>query len=176
MAAPSRGRRGAGDRTGSTSGANLGGGRVVIVGLDDLRRELRRLEDPKGWTKKLSGLQRTIAREAAGWARSEAAGMGGPFAHFANAIRGYGTVSGARIGIGNGNANATFWGAKKRTGWNAGNGGKAQHPSWVGASWDVGVHGQGPYAINQAIANHLPDIIDRYSEGIDDITRRAFPD
>lgn len=161
----------------SVSGASSG---VQIVGLPELRRELRKLDDPKGWTKELSLANRTIAKKAAAWAQSEASGMGGPQAHFARAIRGYGTVTGARIGINNGNANAAFWGAKKRTGWYArgrysGSSGQ-QHERWIGNGWDVARRGQGPYAINASLADNLNRIVDLYGDAIDDITRRAFPD
>lgn len=147
---------------------------VQVQGLADLRRELKLLNAGKKWTQELAKLSRKVSRSAVMWSRAEAAGMGGPQAHFARNIRGAGGAAGARITIDN-QANAAFWGAKKRTGWNEG-GATPNQPDWVGSSWQVGVAGQGPYAINAAIAAHMDDLIDMYAEGIDDITSRAFPD
>lgn len=101
--------------------------------------------------------------------------MGGPWRHFAGDIKAAGGVAGARITV-ESEANAAFWGAKKRTGWNAGHGGRPQHPAWIGNMWDAGVTGQGPYAINQALADHTDDIVDAYSAALDRIAATAFPD
>lgn len=169
MAAPSAARRGAGTRTGSTSGAA-----VEVVGMKEFRRELKKLDDPKAWSKELSRANKEIAKKSVGWARAVAMGMGGPQAHFAGALRARGGLAGARIAVADGNANAAFWGAKQRTGWNAGNE-TPNLPRWVGNSWSVGVSGQGPYAINDAIAANKARIIDAYADAIDDIARRAFP-
>lgn len=146
-----------------------------VVGLDELRRELRKLEEPRAWSKELGAVHRVIGRKAAGWAQAEAGRMGGVQKHFATAIRGYGTVQAARIAVARPEANAAFWGAKQRTGWNAGNQTPNQ-PAWVGNSWQAGVRGQGPYAMNDALADHIDDVIDEYGDGIDRLTRRAFPD
>ncbi len=74
-------------------------------------------------------------------------------------------------------ANAAFWGAKQdHTGWNAGNRGQPNQPEWVGNSWDVGVKGQGPYALNEAIATHLDSYLEEMWDGIDRVVAQAFPD
>lgn len=147
---------------------------VKVVGLAELRKELRKLDDPKAWTKELGRANKDIARKAQAWSSAAASGMGGPFAHFSGAIRARGGVTGARLAV-QPQSNATFWGARKRTGWNAGNDGRPQHPKWVGNSWDVAVAGTGPYAINNALAAHVSDIENKYGDAVDDITRRAFP-
>ena len=73
------------------------------------------------------------------------------------------TTAAARIGIRpTPGAQATFWGAKRRTGWYArerysGSTGR-QHPPWVGASWGAGKRGEGPYVLNEAIADHRDEI------------------
>lgn len=72
---------------------------VQVVGLAELRKELRRLEDPKGWGRDLSKVNRTLARELAPKAQASASAIGGQTGHFAKAIRGYGSVTGARLGI-----------------------------------------------------------------------------
>lgn len=102
--------------------------------------------------------------------------MGGPFALFLRHIRGRGTQTEARIEV-DPIANATYWGAKKRTGWNRRNRNSApQHPEWVGASWTPAVAGQGPYAINDALARHRDEILDMFGEAVDRTAARAFPD
>lgn len=170
MAAPSRARRGAGTRSGSTSG-------VQIVGLAALRKELRKLEDPRTWSKALAAVHREVAQDVAAEARSNASSMGGAFRHFAPAIRGYGSVQAARVGLRDPNSYATFWGAKQQwTGWNVqSEGRRPNHPDWVGNSWDVAVRGQGPYALNDAAADRSEQSIQTLSEGIDAILRDAFP-
>lgn len=168
MAAPSKGIRGPGTRTGSTSG-------VEITGLAAFRKELKTLENPRQWTTELGRLNRTIARQAADDAQAEARAMGGPQRHFADAIKGYGSAAAARIRIADERANAAFWGAKQRTGWNAGNR-TANQPDWVGASWDVAVRGQGPIAINDAIADKADEYAAAYADGFIEISGRAFPD
>lgn len=165
----------AGRRPSRPSGPDSGADAFRIDGLKELRQELRKAEDPKAWGKELAASNREAAREVAGWARATARSMGGPFAHFADQITGRATQAAARIQI-DPTANATFWGAKGTSGWNRGNGGAPQHPAWVGASWDVGVVGQGPYAINETIARRGGEIVDIYAEIIDRITREAFPD
>lgn len=146
--------------------------------MGDLRRELRKLEDPRAWSKELGAVHRTLGKQAAEWARAEAIRNGGAQRHFAKAIRGYGSVQAARIGINNPNAFPTFWGAKQAwTGWNIqSEGRRPNQPEWVGSSWDVAVRGQGPYALNDAVADHLDDVQRIYAESIDDLMRRAFPD
>lgn len=168
MAAPSKGIRGPGTRSGSTSG-------VEVLGLSAFRKELRQLEDPKPWTRELGKVNREVAKQGAEWARAAASAMGGPQKHFAGAIRGYGSAASARIAIKDQDAYAAFWGAKQRTGWNAGNQTPNQ-PEWVGNSWDAAVRGQGPYAINDALATRIRQLEALYINGINDITRRAFPD
>ena len=152
-------------------------GPVQVVGLDDFRKELRQLEDPKPWLRELSAAHRVIGREAAAKAQGAARQMGGPQAHFAGSIRGYGSAAGARVGVADRKANAAFWGAKQdRTGWNAGNGGRPNQPKWIGNTWPVGDPNRGPYAINPAIHDYLPQAEETYGDALDDLMRRAFPD
>lgn len=158
-------------RTGSTHGADAV---ASIPDLKALRRQLREAEDPKAWGRELGRANRTAAQRVAGWARSTAASMGGPYRHFAGSISGRATQTAARIQI-EPTANATFWGAKKRTGWNARNQrSRQQHPDWIGAGWGVGVTGQGPYAINDAIARRHTEIDAMYRRVIDEILAGAF--
>lgn len=51
-----------------------------------------------------------------------------------------------------------------------------QFPAWVGNDWDVGVAGTGPYGVNDAIAESLPEFIETYDAMLVELTARAFPD
>lgn len=168
MAPPSRSSRATRGREGSTAG-------VYLVGWTELRADLKALTDDGRWAKELNKVHNTVAREASADARSWAREMGGSQRHFAKAIRGRGGARGARIAVVDGNAFGAFWGAKQRwTGWNKEREGRRPNqPSWVGNSWDVAVSGQGPIAINDALAEGLPRYMQMFAEGIDDVTRRA---
>lgn len=150
---------------------------ATIVGLPEFRRELRKLDNPRVWTKELGTIQRDLAKAVLRWSQAEAAGSDGATRHrpFIRALSARGNQREARILVRNPAANAAFWGAKQRTGWNAGNSTPNQLP-WVGNSWTVGHRGQGPYAINAAIADHMDDILREYRERIGDLAARAFSD
>ena len=117
---------------------------------------------------------RDLARDVAGWSNSAASAMGGQQAHFAGAFRGYATATAARVEIagarsprGKFRAAPAFWGRKSHN---------AKGKPWIGASWDVGVSGEGPYAINEAIARRSVEIEARFRRLIDEVTGDAFPD
>lgn len=160
--------------TGSTSGAN-------VVGLDEFRRQLKALDG--NWTSQLTLAHQRIASLGATASRGYAAGMGGVQAKAKSAIGEKHTDKYAAVAVlpsaVDRMAPVAFWGAKRRTGWYA----KAryknsprQHPAWVGNSWDTAVFGQGPYAINQALAANLDKLLDEYLEMVDRIAAAAFPD
>lgn len=161
-------------RSGVSSGA-------TIRGLPEFRRELRAL-GPE-WPRELRKANKNIAQLGAHYAQVVAHGMGGVQAKAASAIRGYANQREARIGVVPSArvpfANVAFWGAKRHTGWYERaryNDSPRQHPEWVGNTWDVAEHGVGPYAINEALAEHIDDILDEYGEAIDRLAARAFPD
>jgi hypothetical protein len=165
-------------RTGATSGADLISV-TEIRGLRDFRRELKAI-GPE-WPRELRKVNKEISTRAAGWARARATAHGGAQAKFADRIRGYANQRAARVGIATGNTGAgpTFWGAKRHTGWYDRaryNDSPPQHPPWVGNSWDAAVHGQGPYALNPALADHVDDIVDEYGDMLDELAHRAFPE
>lgn len=145
---------------------------IEVVGLAELRRQLRQMENPRRWTTELTRSQREIAKQVAAWSQGTARAMGGPQGHFASAISGRANQRGAYVGVRNPAANAAFWGAKQRTGWNAGNS-TPNLPEWVGNSWAAGVAGQGPYAINDTIARHMGDILRTYGDAVDRIWGEA---
>ena len=142
------------------------------VGIPDLkafRKTLRGIEGEKEWAKALGRFNRDVARDFAGYSMSAAQSMGGQQAHFANALTGRATQREARIEVagprtpkGKARANPAFWGTKAQG-------------NWIGTSWDVGVTGQGPYAINDQIARRSVEIETRMRGVIDEVTRGAFP-
>jgi len=180
MAAPSRSRPRPGaakyDRSGRSTGA-------YIVGLAELQKELRALgaTDMKKWNLEIGRSFRPIAKRAQGDARAAARAFGGPQKHFANAISGRATAREVRLQITNPDAYGAFWGAKQdHTGWNAGHRGKPNQPRWVGNqyenAWSVGVKGEGPYAINDSIADNLESYVDELWTAVDRVVADAFPD
>lgn len=136
-----------------------------------------------------------VAEQVAPVARAHAVSGSPMERHFAAAIQPRSTQTYARIAVagerskkGKSKANAAFFGAKGRAGWNLGwykgelrprryLGGRPQFQEWVGASWAVGVRGEGPYAINDAIASFGPRIDDLYLEAHERALRAAgaFP-
>lgn len=159
----------------------MAGPAVQLVGFTELRAECRKLEEPKTWAKEFTAGHKSIARHLEPKAQARAASLGGQQRHFARAIKGYGNVSGARLGIQsagrgqrNWGANAANWGVKDNvTGWN-----KSSTPNlkveWVTNSWDV-EQGQGPEAIVSTIVAETPWVIDAMGDVVDGVTRRAFP-
>lgn len=149
-------------------------GYVDVLGLKQLRKSLKGLENEREWAKALSGMNRDLARDVAGWSNSAAAAMGGQQAHFAGAFRGYATATAARVEIagarsprGKFRAAPAFWGRKSH---------QFKGKPWIGASWDVGVSGEGPYALNDTIARRSVEIDARIKKTIDEITGGAFGD
>jgi hypothetical protein len=170
--------------TGTTRGAQVVSA-LSVQGLPSFRKALKEL-GPE-WPKQLTQAHRDIAKIAERVSQNEARSMGGVFAKAAPAIRGTGNARNAKVGVkpsksaraGTAMANVAFWGAKKRTGWygkKRSPNGKEQHPEWVGSSWDAAVAGQGPYAINTALARHMDDIQDAYLAALDRLASAAFPD
>lgn len=147
-----------------------------IIGLKEFRAALKAM-GPE-WPRELRAVHRKIATEGARRSSAVAAGMGGEQGHFAGAIGSASSQREARVTV-RPQANAAFWGAKKHTGWYAAPryfDSPAQHPKWVGASWEPAEFGQGPYAINDALAQYKPQMFEDYLKMIDDLAHRAFPD
>jgi len=154
---------------------------VQIVGLREFRRELAALDG--NWMSAMSLAHQRIASRGAAYSRAAARAMGGVQAKAASAIGERHTSTSASVAVLPSSidkmANIAFWGAKKRTGWyrNARYArSTAQHPPWVGNSWTPMVAGQGPYAINAALAAHDDELLDEYLEAIMGIARAAFPE
>lgn len=153
---------------------------VEIRGLKDFRRELRKVSDEL--PKEMRDENKQIADDGARLAQVYALGMGGVQAKAAGAIKGYATAVQASIGFPGKTARypmapVAFWGARKHTGWYAHiNSNAQQHPDWVGNSWMPGSRGQGPYAINDAVADLADELPDRYGEMVERLAAKAFPD
>ena len=132
--------------------------------LADFRRDLRGIGP--AWPKEVQKVNRKVAETGSALARARASGLGGVWARHAAAIKP--------------RATATFGGSNQRSGWyantaHAGSSGARQHPPWVGNTWQPGVAGQGPYAINDALAAYGPQLLEEWAHGIDEVTARAFP-
>lgn len=158
-------------------------GSVEITGLKEFRRALRAIgpQSPEA----LKDAHKRLADKGAEYARAAARSMGGIQARAASAIGGRGDERAARVAVlpSSGGrdkmANVAFWGALRHTGWYAApryQESTAQHPPWVGADWDVAVRGEGPYAINDALADNLDELLDEYGRMLDELVAFAFPD
>jgi hypothetical protein len=159
---------------------------IHVEGLDEFLRGLRIVDPSSG--KEMRKAHRKISNHTQAAARRNASAAAGPFgARFADArtaIKAYASEKEAAIGVSRSgrvpHAEATFWGAKGRSGWY----GRAkyaastgqQHPEWVGENWDAGVPGQGPYVLNYTVAEEMDRNLETYGEAMDDLFARAFPD
>lgn len=153
---------------------------VTVRGLKSLRRGLKQI-GPE-WPRELRKVNKEIADRAATLARTKATGMGGVHAKAAGAIKGYATGVAASVGVPTSGkstpmAGLAFWGAKAQTGWYAADkfnqSTGAQHPKWVGASWEVAVSGQGPYAINDALADLTDELLEAHEDAIERLVFRT---
>ena len=144
------------------------------------RAELKAVD--AGWPKELARANRKVATKGATMARNRAAAMGGVQSKASGAIKGLGTQVNARISVDPSKApmaNVAFWGAKRHTGWYAApryDDSRAQHPQWITDSWDVAVEGEGPYAINAALAEGQEELAEFYGDAMEDLSHLAFPD
>lgn len=145
--------------------------------FDQFRKELRKLGPAgKDWRAKLAEVNEANAYIIAAEARVLALAMGGVQAHAAEVIKSGKTERGLRINVSATSAHpeglAAFWGAKQATGWNAG-GDKPNLPDWVGIAWKVGTAGEGPYAVNDAIAAKRDDVVKSWAQAVEDLAREA---
>lgn len=155
---------------------------VEVKGLREFRRDLKQVSDDL--PKEMRDFNKNeVAEPIARLAQVYAHGMGGVQAKAASAITGYATATQASVGFPSGSSNhpeapVAFWGAKKHTGWYAAgwySNSPKQHPDWVGNSWQPGWRGQGPYAINDAVADAADDLPEKYGEMIERLSAKAFP-
>ena len=155
------------------------GGHLLNIDASSLERAAADIErGAKDLAKTQRGVYREISQKVSGWARFDAASGSRRERRFASAITARPTTAAARVGIRpTPGAQATFWGAKRRTGWYAreryaGSTGR-QHPPWVGASWDAGKRGEGPYVLNETVADHRDEIDQMVLAAPMEVFRRA---
>lgn len=153
----------------------MAGQGIKVVGLDELRRELRKLDEP-GIIDGLKDVNYQVARDVIGWSQA-AAGRFGPMdaraaatltaskAQRAAQVKGGGArapwFGGSEFGAGRNRDRSTSRGVV--TGWN-------QFREWRGNGRDAG------YWLYPSIRAHTDEIVDRYGEGLERLTARAFPD
>lgn len=154
---------------------------VEVTGLKEFRAALAALH-PR-WPMALERVHHNIATQGARDSRSAARGMGGVQRKAASAIGAKSTQRDAAVAVLPSGVDrmgaVAFWGAKRHTGWYAKpryRNSTRQHPVWVGNSWEAAVAGQGPYAINNAMARNLNRYLDLYLEMIDELAAKAFPE
>ncbi len=139
-----------------------------VRGLAEFRSQLKAAD--KTFPRELAKAHRKIGNQVAGTAQSIAKGTSRQMAAASGAIKGRGTQRQASVAISGGAripfADGAFWGAEAYP----------QFPPWVGNTWAPGVAGQGPYAINDAVAEEIPETLDTFSQMITDLYDRAFPD
>lgn len=177
---------------------------IEFENLASFRASLKRAD--KNLDREFGQAQRELGRLLVTDAKGKARASRSSRSHFASQISMSSTATRLRLTVRNPDANAAFWGAKKRTGWNAysylrknakahtsvratgkvpgpsaGNAVRyrrapkgRQHPPWVGNSWQAGVKGQGPYALNDAIADNRPRIFDLYSKAVEQAAEGAL--
>jgi hypothetical protein len=160
------------------SGASVRTG-IDAKELQAFRKALKDRSDAKAWQRSLASANRRAGEIIAADARRRAVALGPRGAKAAAGIQASSNQIGIRIRVANTSRSpatlATIWGAKKRTGWYSRgryrDSDGEQHPEWVGSDWEVGEPGQGPYAVNPAIAAKRDEAIEMWAESIDRLMR-----
>jgi hypothetical protein len=155
---------------------------IEVQGGKKFRRDLRAVDEKAN--RKMTDIHKGIATHTQTAAKANAAAGGGAYAKAKSAITRLANSSSASIGVHDTNrvpfAEATFWGAKRRSGWYAqqkyAESAGRQFPEWVGNNWTVGAPNEGPYVLNYTVAEEIPKVMDLYSRGVDDMFSEAFPD
>lgn len=131
------------------------------------------------WEKDLVSAHREVAKKAANLARAAARGGTKRQAAAAKAIGQSASKAGAKLTVGAPSGapygRAEFWGARRRFGWYAAekyDGSRGQQsPNWVGNTWRAGVKGEGPYVLNDTLADHIEDIKAVYAAQLDAVAK-----
>lgn len=149
----------------------MAGAAVRVEGFAEFKRGLKRMAPEV--QKEFKDALKEMAEESAIDARGAAQGGTRQQQVSAYNIVGSGTMAGGQVVLTASNglpqALGAFWGSKR-----------PQFPGlpWVGKSWEAGVHGQGPYFINDAIADDAELIEAKLSQLVERLaqTTGAFPD
>lgn len=147
--------------------AKVGAGRTEIVGLRDFQRELRALDKKLG-TELRQGLKRAAEVGAEG-ARARAGSGNRMQASAAASIKAQAEQRAAKVSFGSAAipyAVGAFMGALAYP----------QFEPWVGNTWAVGQPGEGPYLVNQGLADRMEAMLDEVGKEIERLAGRAFPD
>jgi len=135
---------------------------VKVVGLNEFRRELKRLEDDL--TPELKAVNFELAQRVTSWAQTKAAAVSPQAAKAArDALKASRTAARAQVIIGN---NKTPWALGAEFGaqrWK-------QFPAWRGNDKGAG------YFLWPSIRDHREEIMDLYMEALDKLAGKAFPD
>jgi hypothetical protein len=146
---------------------------VTVHGLDDLRRELKKL-DEAGLIDGLKDVNQSVAESVVGWARARASTKLEKKA--AESLKASRTAARSQVSFGGAKAafaeGAEFGADRNRprsvngrnvTGWN-------QFRAWRGNGTEAG------FFLFPSIRSHEDQIADEYLDGIEKLMSRAFPD
>lgn len=155
--------------------AAIGKGGVKVQGLDELRRELRKLDDA-GLTTELKDVNYDVAKSVIGPAQSAAAAIGRMEAAAAATLTAARAAKGARVNFGGARApfaSGAEFGAGRDTQRTRASGtyvGFRQFSPWRGNDGGAG------YFLYPTIRDLTPAIVEMYGDALEKITARAFPD
>lgn len=153
----------------------IGQGGVRVKGLDELRRELKKLDDA-GLIDELKDVNYQVAQSIVGPAQAKASSVGRMEARAAATLKASKAAKAARVNFGGAKApfagGAEFGAGLNRPrptargtvqGWN-------QFNPWRGNDGSAG------YFLYPTIRERTDDIVEQYGDGIERITSKAFPD
>lgn len=130
---------------------------VELAGAKEFAAALKRVKGRANANLRKSN--RTVAKKAQGHARAAASGGTRQQQRAATGITAVGTTTAAVVKIGPTVkapfARGAFFGAKKFP----------QFLPWVGANWKPATHGEGPYRVNDAFAQHQGEYEDDFLNG-----------
>lgn len=153
--------------------------KIDVRGLKEFRNQLRRV-DPS-LQNELRKVHRRVSDLVADRTKAAMRGGGRQAAKAAPAVKARAASGSAFIDtVGKPPfALGVIWGQRRRSGWYAASryadSGERQFSPWVGNQWDPGESGGRPYFLGDAVDRSLDEIDEIYLEGIDELTRRAFP-
>lgn len=146
--------------------AKVGSQRTEVRGLADFQRDLRSVD--RRWGGELRKALKSVSEPVAESARGRASSSGGTLGKAAPSIKAQAEQRAAKISWGSARepwAIGAIMGAKQYP----------QFRPWVGSSWQIGARGQGPYAVNEAIADAEDEIVDGIGDALIELSHEAFP-
>lgn len=141
-------------------GFRVEGATGLARGLDKAAKDMDRAiaKAHRGFAAEYRGKARTAAQSGTAQQRRMAGGIGSK----ADKTRASLTVKNTKGAPG---AQGAFWGAKKYP----------QFQPWVGQGWDVAVRGEGPYVINQLLAEDRDRIEQGFLDASFDVVNKDVP-